>query len=701
MKMNYRKIRLTQGVPMGSKWSPLCFNLFTAIVKRDLYNKYINDAIIIEYADDIIMKVTKEKAKEVIYQLELTYKQVGLKINYDKSEILIEKDLEKMDFKKLEIIIDLRNRFGFKLVNNIRYLGKWVKQNQDIIFSGEDEFKKIGNINYFKNLAWDLQLEYCHLFIFAKRRYLIQNEQNKKKLKKLFQELLKKIRFIRSNKIMSYWDIIEIINFKKIWINKIYLKENRISMNTYEFINKYLRLLKSFTYNPESKFDQMINKIIEIAEKNGNLSLLGMSADELKKIDDKNILNLNDKFAFIKVNKIIIELSNSINYELLTNFLWDNDLRKMELASLIYRKEWNEIKKNKILNLIVVLIYEAGKIYVSKLNYETIIETIIHKEIYEEYKIDNVKLTNMLKMRNNYSKYNIFDVLNKYPNLNEFEQDLKLTFEEYEKDMNEKIEDFEMNWKINDEKKFIKELRNQEYDLTTLDENFKEIINKYKEIIKFRKSLVELWEVWKEKNKKNLISFYSEKFDKTRKYIEQKIKNKLKTFKKNQEEEKIKWIRNFELKWEHFSECLFERDNLEELLSTEKKLEKLWKKKKAINIYYANIGFNIYKLKKMIRIINMSIKDIENFIKNKQKKEGVKKPSGMNWKDDNLCNKLWYQFVMSLFENNKKIKLEEKNILKNRWKENLDKKKEKIILKEKKISRLETNAKWKLITSSK
>ena len=54
IKMNHIKIKTTKGTTMGSKWSPIIFDLYAEIIKKKLIKdiKENKKAIIIEYADE-------------------------------------------------------------------------------------------------------------------------------------------------------------------------------------------------------------------------------------------------------------------------------------------------------------------------------------------------------------------------------------------------------------------------------------------------------------------------------------------------------------------------------------------------------------------------------------------------------------------------------------------------------------------------
>ena len=530
MKLNINKIELSQGTPMGAKWSPKIFDLYMGMVFKEIIKKNRTEEKfeIIQYCDDVILKIKWGNIVKVISKIEECYNKNNMKINYEKSEILIDKDIDNYKINEIRELLNTKNKFKFEFTKNLRYLGKWLKiDKESVIKSGWDELKRIGSNIYFNKLTWDNKIQYIYAYIISKRRYLIANETNIKKIKELCKDLLKNIKFLRLSKNCNYIEILNIINYPAIWLKKILGNKEFEIISILEFNIRYISLINNIAQYKNSnfgnllkgikkKFNELNNKDIDRGIIENKIENLNKEIDVEKNLNDIEIIeyknkleeykslikeNINDyeieskvilnkenykKIAF-KSKILIWELGCNLNKYIMTSFLWDNNLNKIEISGNIYsRNIYDLMNQKKIEYAICILVDIMTNISISKKiqdeKMELVCKNIIKIMKLKELQTDNEKILENLKILDKYQKENPFIELEKIPNVKKF----ILNLEEYRnnelisirKDINERIDNIENKIEEFNELLIKKELKIEKEEKEKIKEELNENIDK-------------------------------------------------------------------------------------------------------------------------------------------------------------------------------------------------------------------------------
>ena len=263
-ELNNNLIKNRQGTPMGSKWSPKIFDLYVGLIYKDLlYSKdHEKKFWIVQFCDDVILKIKWNFIDEIINKIEKNYKKYNMKINYGKSEILIDKNINNYTIEHLDEIINIKEKYKFKTTENLRYLGKWLAEKKTIIKSGKDELKDIGSNIYFNDLVWDAKIQYIHAYIISKRRYLITNEKDITIIKKYLKEINLKIRNLKIKKQNTYLELLLMMNFFGIIIRKRLGDKEYLRLNILDVIRQFIKLIKELGNYENSEIGQTL-KIIK------------------------------------------------------------------------------------------------------------------------------------------------------------------------------------------------------------------------------------------------------------------------------------------------------------------------------------------------------------------------------------------------------------------------------------------------------
>ena len=130
-----QSFKLNNGVPQGDSLSPTLFCLYIndflcalhqnvhIIEPASLGDVEIASAV---YADDILLMSQSQEG--IIKQIKLLQKfcsENGLKINYNKTKIMIKNTAESSKYKHLQLCSDNKN-YNIEVVDNYKYLGMWI-----------------------------------------------------------------------------------------------------------------------------------------------------------------------------------------------------------------------------------------------------------------------------------------------------------------------------------------------------------------------------------------------------------------------------------------------------------------------------------------------------------------------------------------------------------------------------------------------
>lgn len=263
IKLNEEFTQTKYGVPMGSRFSPIVFNYYISYPIKYILKKY-KEIFIGLYADDIILNEEYYDIISVINDMQTIFNVYNLKINADKSDILYNEDI---DFKCLQKIYKLKELFGFNIKKNARYLGSWLKINEENkIISNEDEYKKIGNLNFFDKLDWENLKKIIDLYIVGKVRYNFTTEKDEKIRKKIITTWFRKIIKNKPIKRYNFIQFINDINFIKIILFNKYnisvCQQKITTLKKKEIINEFLDTINSTCYAKKNSKDNMINENI-------------------------------------------------------------------------------------------------------------------------------------------------------------------------------------------------------------------------------------------------------------------------------------------------------------------------------------------------------------------------------------------------------------------------------------------------------
>lgn len=148
--------------------------ILTTLIEEDSELKGYKGIKVNLYADDtlVILNNITNDIKRVQIHLKEFEDMTGLKVNWTKSELLMEIDREN----KLE---RLQNQFGIRIKDNLRYLGiilslkikNLKKLNYDIVIKEIEE--KIGKYKKLK-LSWFGRVAICKMMLLPKFNFLFE-----------------------------------------------------------------------------------------------------------------------------------------------------------------------------------------------------------------------------------------------------------------------------------------------------------------------------------------------------------------------------------------------------------------------------------------------------------------------------------------------------------------------------------------------
>ena len=680
LNMNGRLIKQKQGVPMGSKLSPKIFNLYTAIMFENFIKEYVIEkkiCILVQFADDAILRIKWNYSLNILNEIYKIYKSFGLKINEKKCEILIKKKLSKYNIMQWKEILMIKENYDFNLVYNLRYLGKWLKigNNEEELETGKDLYKEIGRNIYFNQLEWTKKLEMIHLFIISKRRYLLESEENEKKIKEMIKAINGNLKSIRFFKINTYIETMMIMNYIKIIMRKKLGYNNLLHLRKKDIIYELLNLTLNISdWNITKGFGKVLFNIKEIVEKQNNeeKSEEEESLDSIK-IKKKNyeeiVINRNNlqKNYYIIINEII-KLCNNENNKILSVFLWNKELNKLDVSNVIFKYDGNEIlKNNKTIFGIVFLIYCMTIKSVSKESQEKKIELIcdnIDKIINDtkwrdKFYFNNEAFEKNMKDLFNYNRVNFIDEIEQIPDIVKYEKEFEFIenkeIELIEKNkinlINEAKKSDNLKEIIEKIKKFKEEIKgieliNNEFN-TRIEFAWKKIIKEKKEWIlkdisndtrKYVKIIKEEWELFLKK-----ITDYKD--------LEILIRKEIEWFDKI--ENLDPWLKKLEKKKEIEKKIENDKELNDEELNIDKDnwLEKLVHKE-LILIKYANNYCNYDIVKKIIKCINMTLNKKEEWKKMKEEER-------IRTMNDEEEMKKFFEEIKEEWKNWKELKLVE------------------------------------------
>ena len=703
IKLNNKFIYTSRGVTMGSRWSPIIFNFFLAIILKDFIYKWSilkKDMNIIMYADDIILDNNWSNSVIILQEIFAILNSYNIKINFNKCEIIYDVENPQNLNKSWTIYEILRKWPQIQIKKTARYLGKWLKSNESgIIITGNDILKEIGNKIYIKDLSWEIKIMYIHLYIISKRRYNIMNELNTKYIFKLISEIRRNIVAISNYPNISYWETLEIIGFRKIILQKIIYNEFLLKKDDNNNINSILISENAFFI-----IEKMFNILYFDFKQENNIYFRSLIKNlyYIKKniIDDKaNILHItlnNIKNIDYKISQIICNLGEKTNNNVLLSFLLDKNLRKIENLRNWSLKDIKEEKyKSKYLVATLILIYESicpcyiEEVYNNHLNFvinnlEQMTDYIFNKNNNNWKEITKLNifkqefLTKALNLFYKWQNFNIFKfILDKMDLENE---DIKFWINYSTKKLKElldiivikkdKINSFKLN-NIFDLREFL----NQNYkNFLDIDNVLKEI-NEINEINKSLKEPIDINLNYEERKEKKLEKYEDIKLAKAK--ILEDYDFKLRTIKRLND---IKTNTNFNLnnqikllvsnnnklstskKYLIYSHIILKTaenlTNLYNKLETNNNINvnQLKDLKDEIIIYHNNVNNTYASFQKIIRTLN-----ITTLNNSKYEKKNIEK--NLNFKD--FCDDIKKNYQIINLDLLKKIEIQKKsNVLK-------------------------------------
>ena len=702
LNMNGRLIKQKKGVPMGSKLSPKIFDLYTAIMFEKFIKEYFKEkkiCVIVQFADDVILRIKWNNSINILKIIYELYNNFGLKINEKKSEILIKKKINKYNYSQWKEILMIKEKYNFNLVYNLRYLGKWIKiGNNEEIETGKDLYKEIGKNVYFNQLEWSKKLEMIHLFVISKRRYLLDSEEDLKKIKEMIKVIngnLKSIRFFKRN---TYIETMMIMNYIKIIMRKKLGYNNSIIIDKNEIIRELLEIIiKISEWNCKKGFGKLLYEIKNKVEKKLQEKKL---QNEIKDKVDYDIIEIKrenlQRNYYIIINEII-NLCNNENNKILSMFLWNKELNKLDISNMIFKFDGNEIfKNNKIIFGIIFLIYCMSIKSVSKESQDKkleiicddIIEIMNNKKWREKFYISNENLEKNIKDLYDYNKINFIDEIEQIPDVIKYEREFEL------------VEKKEIETLNNDKIKLINKAKNSD-NLKEIIENIKVFKDRIKEIKLINNDLnirVELaWKKILKEKKEEILRDITKDIRKYEKIIQEEWKTLIEKVKDYKDigkliEKEIEWFKKIEnldpwlkklekkklIEWKINNDKELNNDELN--IDKDNWLEKLVHKELLL-VKYTNNYCNYDIIKKVIKCINLVLNKKEEWKNLKEEKkikvmnneEEIKKffieikEEWKNWKEQKLIEireknrKRWYRkkYLNDIITERKRIKEEE------------------------------------------
>ena len=144
-----QSFRLNNGIPQGDSMSPILFNLYINDL-LDCFDESVqnNDPVILEdvklsiliYADDILlMSQSKEGVIKQIKEVQNYCDNNGLKINFNKTKIMIRN--EKLKYSNLKLSTKAGTNI-IDVVEDYKYLGMWISK------SNKKTYRRFGKERY-------------------------------------------------------------------------------------------------------------------------------------------------------------------------------------------------------------------------------------------------------------------------------------------------------------------------------------------------------------------------------------------------------------------------------------------------------------------------------------------------------------------------------------------------------------------------
>ena len=436
-----------RGVPMGSKYAPLIFNLFMAIVLHSFILKEIiaKGNNLAAFADDLILAIRKEIAEDVLLKFEELMKDNELIVNSNKCEILYN---EELDIEYCQKVLEISNKFNYPRKKSAKYLGKYIRldKNGKITSSEEDIVFPKNNMIYINKIPWDIQLEYLIMLVIGKKRYEFVSEINKKLREKYVENWRRKISIMRKIKKISVWEVLNIIRFIRIDLFNALNKKIEFGTNYDELVRTDNRFewkeiinekgegtgIKIVKFNLAKEFNKLMNLIKEVAIKKNN----SRTSDVLRSLWNqylKKKKNIADECAILKKNdlkKLEFILTYSIEDlwkdKVLFIFSTNSILKRMEISTMIFKKDVEELNLfEKIVVNTILIIVKPWKCW------RKIIKEIFEEESKYEMWITSFNIYNEIgNLKNNIREIDecidisvIESVLEKIGGLDELEMD--------------------------------------------------------------------------------------------------------------------------------------------------------------------------------------------------------------------------------------------------------------------------------------
>ena len=243
------------GLPMGLKLSPIFFNLYYYYIIKDIISKY---PLFVAYADDTTIVFRLDSLINDFNELENKLNVFNIKLNYNKSHIITNNNIDNNDnIKEL-------TKKGLIKVEKSRLLGKIIQIKENNLigdFKQIEDFTKY-SIYKFEKYPLRIQIRIINAFITGKYRHLfISSGDNDKNIRNYYInnniEYFKRTIYFKN--IFKEEELILIILFNiiKIIITSIdnYEIDNLIWIkNSDEILNNISKIVKEFFWDFNTEF---------------------------------------------------------------------------------------------------------------------------------------------------------------------------------------------------------------------------------------------------------------------------------------------------------------------------------------------------------------------------------------------------------------------------------------------------------------
>ncbi len=335
MYTNNIRWRFKRGLPMGLKFSPIVFDLYFYYSIKDLIE--IPDTIV-AFADDTTIVINENISFNYFLQLKQNLNNFRIEINYHKSEILTvyNNDLRSNVSK-------FRN-LGFKIMKNVKLLGKMIKYNGDK--SLIQDRKQLEDLIKFKinklfKIPLKLQVQMLNSFYVSRIRYMfiISMYYERRSRIEFTNELMKSFSRLTYIKLEEEEKDIVLVQLNLVKLILLVLNDDDIIKLMRSNIEEKMEVIKIIY---ELLYETFYIKENNFMEKMKNIFM------ELNKFDDIKLFKKYIKFNITKkINLHIME-----EYKKLVNIEIDKIYRKEIIIHRIFWliiKDFNTIEKNKVI----------------------------------------------------------------------------------------------------------------------------------------------------------------------------------------------------------------------------------------------------------------------------------------------------------------------------------------------------------------